>query len=116
MRIAILGSGGARGEFGGRVGAARAELDLIARGPHLAGLRERGLRIESPRWNIQLPRVSATDDPAEVGPVDIVFFSVKLYDTDAATRMLPPLIGPHTLVVPFQNGVDSVDVLTRAVG
>jgi 2-dehydropantoate 2-reductase len=116
MRIAILGSGGVGGYFGGRLAATGTDVTFIARGAHLAALRERGLRIESPRGNIQVPRVSATDDPAEVGPVDIVFFSVKLYDTDAATRMLPPLLGPHTLVVPFQNGVDSVDVLTRAVG
>jgi 2-dehydropantoate 2-reductase len=116
MRIAILGSGGVGGYFGGRLAATGTDVTFIARGAHLAALRERGLRIESPRGNIQVPRVSATDDPAEVGPVDIVFFSVKLYDTDAATRMLPPLLGPQTLVVSFQNGVDSVDVLTRAVG
>jgi 2-dehydropantoate 2-reductase len=116
MRIAILGSGGVGGYFGGRLAATGTDVTFMARGAHLAALRERGLRIESPRGDIHVPRVIATDDPAEVGPVDIVFFSVKLYDTDAATRMLPPLIGPQTLVVPFQNGVDSVDVLTRAVG
>lgn len=116
MRIAILGSGGVGGYFGGRLAAAGTAVTFIARGAHLAALRERGLRIESPQGDIQVPRVSATDEPAAVGPVDIVFFSVKLYDTDAATRMLPSLVGPHTLVVPFQNGVDSVDVLTRAVG
>ena len=116
MRIAILGSGGVGGYFGGRLAATGTDVTFIARGAHLAALRERGLRIESPRGDIHVPRVTATDDPAEVGPVDIVFFSVKLYDTDAATRMLPPLIGPQTLVVPFQNGVDSVDVLSRAVG
>jgi 2-dehydropantoate 2-reductase len=116
MRIAILGSGGVGGYFGGRLVATGTDVSFIARGAHLAALRERGLRIESPRGDIHVPRVTATDDPAEVGPVDIVFFSVKLYDTDAATRMLPPLIGPQTLVVPFQNGVESVDVLSRAVG
>jgi 2-dehydropantoate 2-reductase len=116
MRIAILGSGGVGGYFGGRLAATGTAVTFIARGAHLAALRERGLRIESPQGDIQVPRVSATDDPAAVGPVDIVFFSVKLYDTDAAARMLPSLVGPHTLVVPFQNGVDSVDVLTRAVG
>jgi 2-dehydropantoate 2-reductase len=116
MRIAILGSGGVGGYFGGRLAATGTDVTFIARGAHLAALRERGLRIESPQGNIQVPRVSATDDPAEAGPVDIVFFTVKLYDTDAAARMLPPLLDPHTLVVPFQNGVDSVDVLTREVG
>ena len=63
-----------------------------------------------------MAHVQATDDPTTIGPVDIVFFTVKLYDTEEAARMLPPLIGPETLVVPFQNGVESVEVLTRAVG
>jgi 2-dehydropantoate 2-reductase len=116
MRIAILGSGGVGGYFGGRLAETGADVTFIARGAHLAALRERGLRIESPQGNHQVARVQATDDPASIGPVDIVFFTVKLYDTEEATRMLPPLIGPGTLVVPFQNGVDSVDALTRAVG
>jgi 2-dehydropantoate 2-reductase len=116
MRIAILGSGGVGGYFGGRLAAAGTDVSFLARGAHLAALRERGLRIESPAGNLHLPKVTATDDPAEVGPVDIVFFAVKLYDTESAVRMLPALIGPHTLVIPFQNGVDTVDVLTRAVG
>jgi 2-dehydropantoate 2-reductase len=116
MRIAILGSGGVGGYFGGRLAAAGADVTFLARGAHLAALRERGLRIESPLGNLQLPRVNATDDPAAVGPVDIVFFTVKLYDTESALAMLPPLVGPATIVIPFQNGVDSVDVLTRAVG
>jgi 2-dehydropantoate 2-reductase len=118
MRIAILGSGGVGGYFGGRLAAAGPTTDVtfIARGAHLAAIRERGLRIESPLGNLHLPRVHATDDAATVGPVDIVFFTVKLYDTESAIRMLPPLIGPSTVVVPLQNGVDSVQVLTSAVG
>src|SRR3954447_18657826 len=112
MRIAILGSGGVGGYFGGRLAAAGSDVTFLARGAHLAALRERGLRIDSPLGNLQLPRVNAADDPAAVGPVDIVFFTVKLYDTDSALAMLPPLVGPGTIVIPFQNGVDSVDVLT----
>src|SRR6185503_10522533 len=76
----------------------------------------RGLRIESPKGDVHLPQVQAAADPSEVGPADIVFFAVKLYDTESALAMLPPLIGPDSLVIPFQNGVESVDVLTRAVG
>jgi 2-dehydropantoate 2-reductase len=79
-------------------------------------MRDRGLRIESPLGNLNLPKVNATDNPAEVGPVDIVAFTVKLYDSESAIGMLPALIGPQTLVIPFQNGVDSVQMLTRAIG
>jgi 2-dehydropantoate 2-reductase len=116
MRIAILGSGGVGGYFGGRLAAAGNDVSFIARGAHLAALRERGLRIDSPDGDLHIPRVNATDDPATIGPVDVVFFAVKLYDTEAAIRMLPGLVGPQTIVIPFQNGVDSVQVLTRALG
>jgi 2-dehydropantoate 2-reductase len=116
MRIAILGSGGVGGYFGGRLAAAGADVAFIARGAHLAALRNGGLRIESPQGNLRLGRVNATDEPSEIGPVDIVFFTVKLYDTEEAVRMLPALIGPDTLVLPFQNGVDSAEVLARGVG
>ncbi len=116
MRIAILGSGAVGGYFGGRLAEAGADVAFIARGEQLAALRSQGLHIRSPLGDLHLREVNATDDPAAVGPVDIVFFSVKLYDTQAALPLLPPLIGPKTLVIPLQNGVDAVDVLTRAVG
>jgi 2-dehydropantoate 2-reductase len=116
MRIAILGSGGVGGYFGGRLAATGADVTFIARGAHLDALRSGGFRLESPAGDLHLPRVSATDDPATIGKVDVVFFTVKLYDTEGATRQLPPLLGPDTVVIPFQNGVDSVETLTRAAG
>jgi len=116
MRIAILGSGGVGGYFGGRLAHAGADVTFIARGEHLAALRARGLLIESPLGNVHVPTIKATDDPATVGPVDIVFFTVKLYDTQAALEQMAPLMGPGTIVVPFQNGVDTIDVLTHALG
>lgn len=103
--------------FGGRIAAAgSADVTFIARGAHLEALRTRGLRIESPKGDVALPRVSAAGSPGEVGPVDVVFFTVKLYDTEAAAALLPPLVGPQTVVIPFQNGVDSVERLARACG
>jgi 2-dehydropantoate 2-reductase len=116
MRLAILGSGGVGGYFGGRLAASGVDVTFLARGAHLAAIRQDGLRIESAEGNLHIQPARATDDPAAVGPVDIVFFTVKLYDTDAALQMLPPLMGSQTLVVPFQNGVESVDVLARAIG
>ena len=116
MRVAVVGSGGVGGYFGGRLAATGTDVAFIARGAHLGALHTRGLRILSPLGDVELPKVTATDDPAAVGPVDIVFFTVKLYDTGPASASLAPLVGPHTAVVSFQNGVDSVDVLTRAVG
>ena len=116
MRIATIGAGGVGGYFGGRLAAAGVNVSFVARGAHLAALRRDGLRIQSPRGDLHLPRVQATDDPASVGPVDVVFFTVKLYDAEAALALLPPLIGPETVVISFQNGVESVDRIERAVG
>jgi 2-dehydropantoate 2-reductase len=115
MRIVTVGAGGVGAYFGGRLAAAGADVCFLARGAHLAALRAHGLRIQSPLGDVHLPRVDATDDPATVGPVDVVFFAVKLYDAEAALALLPPLVGPATVVIPFQNGVDSVDLLARAV-
>jgi 2-dehydropantoate 2-reductase len=116
MKIAILGSGGLGGYFGGRLAAAGLDVAFIARGAHLAALRTHGLRIDSPKGNLHLPRVNATDDVTTVGLVDAVFFAVKRYDTESATPLLPPLIGSDTVVIPFQNGVDSADALIPVVG
>ena len=116
MRIVLFGSGGVGGYFGGRLAAAGADVTFIARGAHLEALRTRGLRIESPKGDVHVPRVHATDDPASIGPADVVLFAVKLYDTDAAAARLSPLVGPDTVVIPVQNGVDSVDALSRIVG
>jgi 2-dehydropantoate 2-reductase len=116
MRIAIVGSGGVGGYFGGRLAAAGADVTFLARGAHLEALRARGLRITSPKGDLHLPRVKAESDPAAIGPVDVAFFAVKLYDTESALALLPPLVGPDTVVVGFQNGVETVGSLTRAVG
>jgi len=116
MQIVVVGSGGVGGYFGGRLAAKGVDVTFIARGAHLAALRATGLRIDSPDGNVILPRVSATDDTASVGPADVVLFAVKLYDVASALDTLPPLLGPHTVVVPLQNGVAAVDMLINAVG
>ena len=116
MRIAIVGSGGVGGYFGGRLAAAGVDVSFLARGAHLEAIRARGLRIDSPKGNVHLARVKAESDPAVIGPADVVFFAVKLYDTEGALALLPPLIGPDTVVIGFQNGVETVGSLTRAVG
>jgi 2-dehydropantoate 2-reductase len=115
MRIAIVGSGGVGGYFGGRLAAAGSDVAFLARGAHLDALRTSGLRIESPNGNLQLPRVTATSDPAEIGAVDVVLFAVKLYDTQTAMELLRPLTGANTVVIPLQNGVESVEMLTSAI-
>jgi len=116
MRIAVVGTGGVGGYFGGRLASTGADVSFIARGAHLAALRSNGLRIVSPKGDAHVPNVTATDNPRNIGPVDVVLFTVKLYDADAALALLPPLIGPATVVLPLQNGVDGSDIVMRAVG
>ncbi len=116
MKIAVFGSGGVGGYFGGRLAAAGEDVTFIARGSHLAALQRGGLHIESPHAALHLPTVRATDDPAHVGSVDVVLFTVKLYDVDAAAAALKPLIGLDTVVITLQNGVDAVDMVARHVG
>ena len=115
MRIAIMGAGGLGGYIGARLAAAGEDVAFIARGAHLAALRGSGLRIESPFGDLHLPKVIATDNPAEITPVDLVLFTVKLWDTETATAALSPLIGTDTRVITLQNGIDSVERISRHV-
>jgi 2-dehydropantoate 2-reductase len=117
MKIAMMGSGGVGGFFGGRLAHAGYDVSFIARGAHLSAMRERGLLIENKeQGDIRVPKVHATDDPAQIGKVDLVIVSVKLWDTESAARQIKPLIGPGTGVVSLQNGVIKDDILRRELG
>lgn len=116
MRIAIMGSGGVGGYFGARLAQGGADVTFIARGAHLAAMRESGLRIESPLGDLHIVKPQVTDDPGTVGPVDLVLFSVKLWDTESAARSIAPMVGPGTGVISFQNGVQKDDVLREVLG
>jgi 2-dehydropantoate 2-reductase len=116
MKIAIMGTGGVGGYFGARLAQAGCDVSFIARGAHLAAIREHGLKVESPLGNIHLSPVRITDDPRTLAPVDLVLFSVKLWDTETAARSLAPLFGPDTGIVSFQNGVQKDDILRRVFG
>jgi 2-dehydropantoate 2-reductase len=116
MKIAVFGAGAVGAYFGGRLAAAGEEVSFIARGRHLAALSAHGLSIASPKGDLALPTVVATDDPATIGPVDVVLLTVKLYDVDQAAATLAPLVGPQTVVVTLQNGVDAMDMVGRHVG
>ncbi len=116
MRIAIMGSGGVGGYLGGRLAASGQDVTFIARGAHLDALHERGLGIESALGDVEVQPAQASGDPVSVGPVDLVIFAVKLYDTETAAAACRPLVGAATGVVTFQNGIDSPEVLTRVLG
>lgn len=116
MRIAVMGTGGVGGYFGARLAKAGHDVSFVARGRQLAAIRDTGLRVESPLGNLHLKKVSVTDTPADIGPADIVLFGVKLWDTAEAAEAIKPLIGEHTAVVSFQNGVVKDDILRQTLG
>ncbi|MCC6779657.1 MAG: 2-dehydropantoate 2-reductase [Hyphomicrobiales bacterium] len=116
MRIAVMGAGAIGCYFGGRLAAAGEEVHFIARGAQLAALREKGLRIFSPHGDDYLPKVMTAAHPREVGPVDIVLFCVKLWDTDAGAELIKPMLRDDTGVYSFQNGIYAERRLAELLG
>ena len=116
MRIAVMGTGGVGGYFGAKLAQAGNDVVFVARGAHLAAMRANGLRVESAGGDIVVPKVAATDDPASLAPVDVVMFCVKLWDVERGAAQIAPLVARGGVVIPFQNGIDSAEVLTRELG
>ena len=116
MRIAAMAAGAVGGYFGARMAAAGHDVFFIARGAHLEAMRKHGLKIESVHGDLHLPKPNVTDDPKSIGPVDIVLFAVKLWDTEKAAEAVRPLLGPNTRVITLQNGVDSYERIAPIVG
>jgi len=116
MRFAILGSGAVGGYFGAKLARSGQDVTFIARGAHLEAIRSRGLAIQSAQLGDFVARAPAESDTAKIGQVDVAIVSVKAYDNATALPMLKPLIGPETVVMTLQNGVDSVDDCAAIAG
>ena len=115
MRIAVLGSGGIGGYYGALLAKAGHDVSFIARGVHLEAMQRRGLTVRTPDVESTLP-VTAVADTRTLGPVDLVLFCVKSYDTEPAAQALAPLMAWDTAVLTLQNGVDNVEAIASAVG
>lgn len=115
MRVAVMGSGGIGGYYGGKLAAGGEEVTFIARGAHLEAIRRNGLQVNSVAGDFHV-HAKATDDPSTIGPVDLVLFCVKGYDTETAAERIRPLIGAETVVLCLQNGVDNEEKLARILG
>jgi 2-dehydropantoate 2-reductase len=116
MRFAILGSGAVGGYYGARLALAGHDVTLVARGAHLAAIRERGLQVKSPALGDFVASARAEEDTARVGPVDVVLFAVKTYDNPTALPLLRPMLGADTVVLTVQNGVDSPGEVASVAG
>ena len=116
MKIAIMGTGGVGGYYGGLLAKAGKDVTFIARGAHLQAIRKTGLQVKSVHGDFQVSKAKATDKPADVGPVDLIIFATKTYQTDEAAKAIKPMVGKDTVVVPLQNGVDAADRIGQVVG
>jgi len=115
MKIGIVGAGGVGGYYGGQLARVGTEVGFVARGEHLAAIRERGLRVRTPDEDFTV-NVAASNDPAEIGACDAVLFCVKSYDTESAAALLDPLLKPGTGIVSLQNGVDNEEKIAAQIG
>ncbi len=116
MKIAIFGAGAVGGYFGGRLAQAGEQVVFIARGKHLQALQASGLKVDSINGDFIVQPVQATDNPAEVGAVDVVIVAVKAWQVPEAAAAMRPMVGPQTFVVPLQNGVDAPSQLAAELG
>lgn len=116
MKIAIIGAGGVGGYFGGRLAHAGIDTTFIARGATLDALRSRGLRVDSIHGDFTVERPHATDDPRTVGAVDAILLAVKAWQIPQAASSAKPMLGPDTIVVPLENGIDAPEVIASILG
>lgn len=116
MRIAVFGTGGVGGYFGGRLAQGGEEVIFIARGDHLKAMRANGLRVDSLKGDFLIQPVQATDKPEEVGEVDAILVAVKTWQIPDAALAMRPMVGENTFVVPLENGVDAPAQLMAVLG
>ncbi len=116
MRIAVFGTGGVGGYFGGRLAQVGEDVVFIARGAHLQAMRTHGLQVESIKGDFTIAPVQATDDPTHIGVVDVILVGVKAWQLPEVAPAMRPLLGPDTYVVPLQNGLEAPTQLATALG
>lgn len=116
MKIVVMGTGGMGGYIGGRLAQAGRDVTFVARGQHLQAIQQNGLQVRSPAGDFVIKPVKATDDPAQVEPIDLILFCVKSYDVLNAAEAMRPMVGPQTAIIPVQNGIEHIEQLGRLLG
>ena len=116
MRIAVFGAGGVGGYFGGRLAQAGEDIVFIARGDHLKAMLTHGLRVDSVKGDFVVKPVQATSDPKQVGVVDLIILGVKTWQVNGAAQAMRPMVGPETVILPLQNGVETPAHLAAELG
>jgi 2-dehydropantoate 2-reductase len=116
MRVLIMGSGGVGGYYGGLLANHGTDVTFVARGAHLAALQSKGLELRTQGEVLSIAPVTAVEDPRTAGPFDLILFTVKTYDTASAIDLIRPVVGPSTIVLTLQNGIDAIDLLGTGLG
>jgi 2-dehydropantoate 2-reductase len=116
MKILIMGTGGVGGYYGGLLAQQGNEVTFISRGAHLYAIRQEGMKVKSVHGDFTIFPAKAVENPAEVGPVDLILFCVKTYNTDEAAEAIRPAVGPQTVVLSLQNGIDAAERIGKLVG
>jgi 2-dehydropantoate 2-reductase len=104
MRICIFGAGAIGGYLGVDLALAGADVSLIARGPHLEAMQKNGVKLLIDGEE-RVAHPTATDDPAEVGPQDVVIITLKAHSIPGIVETILPLLGPETAVITATNGI-----------
>lgn len=104
MKVCIYGAGAIGGYIGAQLARAGAEVSFVARGPHLGAMRERGVTLQI-NGEERVQKVRCTSDPAELGPQDYVFITLKAHSVPGVVDLMQPLLGPDTAVVTGVNGI-----------
>ncbi|MFP5211969.1 MAG: ketopantoate reductase family protein [Acidobacteriota bacterium] len=115
MKIGVMGTGGVGGYFGGLLARAGEDIHFVARGKHLQTMMEEGLQVFSNQGNFRV-LIHVTSEPDEIGPVDLLIFGVKSYDTESAAKLIAPMVEEETVILSLQNGIDNVDKLSEIYG
>lgn len=116
MKILIMGTGGVGGYYGGLLAQQGNEVTFISRGAHLYAIRHEGLKVKSVHGDFTVFPANATEDPAKVEPADLILFCVKTYGTDEAAEAIRPAVGPQTVVMSLQNGIDAAERIGKVIG
>ena len=117
MNVAVMGTGGVGGYFGGLLAKNGHQVTFVARGVHLEAIRKNGyLMVESALdGEFQAPG-SALEDTQNAGVQDLVLFTVKMYHNTQAIQAVLPMVGPQTVVLTLQNGIDNGNQLAKVIG
>lgn len=116
MKIAVMGTGGVGGYFGGLLARAGNDVTFVARGPHLKAIRANGLRVESANDGNFTAQGNAVEDTSQAGHQELVLFTVKMYHNSEAINTVKPMLGPDSMVLTLQNGIDNGQQLVEALG